>query len=161
MDDLEPNVPYAIIIEGDDIDLPVFENKTIVTPNELTVIDENGQYDFVGTYADLGKNNAIVMEGDYIAGVKAFKKASGGNRIAAYRAYLKHLTDFGAKLVFNFAGRIISGEDGVGEDGGFTDGINQATADSSNSNIYNLQGMRTKKATKGVYIQNGKKIIVK
>ncbi len=160
VDQLESNIPYAIIIEGNDIDLPVFENKTIVEPNELTVADENGQYDFVGTYVDLGKNNAIVMEGDYIAGVKAFKKASGGNRIAAYRAYLKHLTDSGAKLVFNFGGINID-NDLVSEDGGFTDGINQTTVDSANGNIYNLQGMRTKKATKGVYIQNGKKIIVK
>ena len=126
----------------------------------MTVTDENGQYDFIGTYADLGKNNAIVMEGDYIAGVKAFKKASGGNRIAAYRAYLKHLTASGAKLVFNFAGINIE-NDLVSEDGGFTDGINQTSVDSANGNIYNLQGMRTMKATKGVYIQNGKKIIVK
>ncbi|MBQ5511303.1 MAG: hypothetical protein IIT94_09265, partial [Prevotella sp.] len=70
------------------------------------------------------------------------------------------LTDSGAKLVFNFGGINID-NDLVSEDGGFTDGINQATVDSVNGNIYNLQGMRTKKATKGVYIQNGKKIIVK
>ena len=163
VEQLEPNVPYAIIIEGEDVNLPVFENKTIVAPDELTVYDENGQFNFVGTYNDFGRNNTIVLEGDYIAGVNKFNKVNGGNRIAAYRAYFKHLTDSGAKLAFNFAGHVISNnEDLVSEDGGFVDGINQvATSDEAIGKVYNLQGIRIKNVTKGIYIQNGKKFIMK
>ncbi len=37
-----------------------------------------------------------------------------------------------------------------------------ANAEGNNNNaIYNLQGIRVEKATKGIYIQNGKKIVVK
>ncbi|MBO4316461.1 MAG: hypothetical protein J5867_10945, partial [Prevotella sp.] len=157
--DLEANVPYAVIIEGEDISLPVFENKTIVEANDLTVSDDN--FSYVGTYTDFGKNNSVVKNGDYVAGATKFKKATGGNRVAAYRAYFKnHTGNSAAKLAFNFAG-VVMDDDNVSEDGGLLDGINQAAADASNSEIYNLQGICVKKATKGVYIQNGKKVVVK
>ena len=160
VEEMEANVPYAIIIEGEDVTLPVFENKTIVEPNDLTVSDAN--FSFVGTYTDFGRQNSIVKLGDYIAGVTSFKKAAGGNRIAAYRAYFRQETETGAKLVFNFAGHDISNVgDLVSEDGGFVDGINQASVESTNSEVYNLQGIRVKKANKGVYIQNGKKVVIK
>ena len=72
------------------------------------------------------------------------------------------MTETGAKLVFNFAGHDISNVgDLVSEDGGFVDGINQASIESANSEVYNLQGIRVKKANKGVYIQNGKKVVIK
>ena len=160
VEEMEANVPYAIIIEGEDVTLPVFENKTIVEPNDLTV--SNANFSFVGTYTDFGRQNSIVKLGDYIAGVTSFKKASGGNRIAAYRAYFRQETETGAKLVFNFAGHDISNVgDLVSEDGGFVDGINQASVESADSEVYNLQGIRVKKANKGVYIQNGKKVVIK
>ncbi len=160
VEEMEANVPYAIIIEGEDVTLPVFMNKTIVEPNDLTVSDAN--FSFVGTYTDFGKQNSIVKLGDYIAGVTSFKKAAGGNRIAAYRAYFRQESETGAKLVFNFAGHDISNVgDLVSEDGGFVDGINQASVESTNSEVYNLQGIRVKKANKGVYIQNGKKVVIK
>ena len=157
--DLEANVPYAIIIEGDDISLPVFENKTVVEANDLTVSDDN--FSFVGTYTDFGKNNAIVKNGDYVAGASKFKKAAGGNRVAAYRAYFKNHTGNSAVMVaFNFAGIVLE-EKVVSEDGGFVDGIDLNSVNAAESEIYNLQGIRVKKATKGVYIQNGKKVVVK
>ncbi len=157
--DLEANVPYAIIIEGDDISLPVFENKTVVEANDLTVSDDN--FSFVGTYTDFGKNNAIVKNGDYVAGASKFKKAAGGNRVAAYRAYFKNHTGNSAVMVaFNFAGIVLE-EKVVSEDGGFVDGIDLNSVNAAESEIYNLQGSRVKKATKGVYIQNGRKIVMK
>ena len=39
--------------------------------------------------------------------------------------------------------------------------IEEISSDQSDSPIYNIQGMKTKSAKKGVYIQNGKKIVVK
>jgi hypothetical protein len=156
--DLQANVPYAVIIEADDISLPVFENKTVVEADDLTVSDDN--FSFVGTYTDFGKNNAIVKNGDYVAGAAKFKKAAGGNRVAAYRAYFKnHTGNSAAMLAFNFAGINIGSI--VSEDGGFVDGINQANSDATEGAIYNVQGIRVKNATKGVYIQNGRKVVIK
>lgn len=43
-----------------------------------------------------------------------------------------------------------------------TNGINSVNADNANTDaVYNLQGQRVEKAVKGIYIQNGKKHIVK
>ena len=54
-------------------------------------------------------------------------------------------------------------ENVVSEDGGFPDGIEEveeAVAD-FNAPFYNLNGMRVIKPTKGVYIQKGKKVVVR
>ena len=40
-------------------------------------------------------------------------------------------------------------------------GINEIATDAEDSPIYNLQGIKTKTAKKGVYIQNGRKVVVK
>lgn len=49
----------------------------------------------------------------------------------------------------------------VSEDGGFPDGINEVKANESKMEIYNLNGMRVNSLRKGIYIINGKKVIVK
>ena len=77
-----------------------------------------------------------------------FKKSSGGT-LAAGKAYL-----------------VMSGtsapELGVDFEGGIT-GINTVKGSefNSNDNIYNLNGQRVANPTKGLYIVNGKKVIVK
>ena len=53
------------------------------------------------------------------------------------------------------------GEDVVSEDGGFPDGIQEVTNDSGDKVFYNLNGIRVNTPSKGVYILNGKKVIVK
>lgn len=52
-------------------------------------------------------------------------------------------------------------DDVVSDDGGFADGINNVEQDGNNAKIYNLNGQRVNNAKKGVYIKNGKKVIIK
>lgn len=52
-------------------------------------------------------------------------------------------------------------DDMVSEDGGFADGINNVEQDDINAKIYNLNGQRVNNAQKGIYIKNGKKVIIK
>ena len=54
-------------------------------------------------------------------------------------------------------------EEPQAEEGVFAEatGIDEMKAESSNAPIYNLQGVQVKEATIGVFIQNGKKYIVK
>lgn len=149
---LKANVPYAVMLtqeEGENAQPLAFENKEVAPAGNLTVADAN--YSFVGTYADFGKQNDIVKEGDYIAGANAFKKAKGGNRIAAYRAYMKKAAEVpeGAKIAFNFDGNIVDGIEAV------------EIMNNLSGNIYNLNGQKMEKAQKGINIINGKKVIVK
>lgn len=52
-------------------------------------------------------------------------------------------------------------DDMVSEDGGFVDGINNIEQNGNNAMIYNLNGQRVNNAQKGIYIKNGKKVIIK
>ena len=149
--DLEANVPYVVIIDADDISLPIFENKEVTPSDNLTVEDENGNYDFVGTYTCWTKNeNSPIVHGDYIAGEKAFKKAKGGNGLKAYRAYLKRNGEYDpANVSFNFNGEVITGIEAV------------ELLDRMSGEYYNLNGQRVGTPQHGIYIKNGKKIVVK
>jgi hypothetical protein len=148
VESLSANVPYAVMMAADATETLSFVNKEVVPAEELIVEDEN--FSFVGTYTDIAKGNDVVKSGDYVAGAQAFKKAKGGNRIAAYRAYLKKAEGAPeAKIAFNFDGTIVDGIEAV-------EILNKLSG-----NIYNLNGQKLQKAQKGVNIINGKKVLVK
>ena len=108
---LQANTPYAVFVAADTEDL-TFGTKNIDPAEDLTVTDNNGKFDFVGTYTDLAKGNDVVDERDYVADAKGFKKAKYDNRVAAYRAYLKKTGLFQTdKVAFNFGGMIVDTED--------------------------------------------------
>lgn len=52
-------------------------------------------------------------------------------------------------------------ENMVSEDGGFPDGIEEVMQSESNGDFYNLNGIKVATPTKGVYILNGRKVVVK
>lgn len=82
------------------------------------------------------------------------KKAPTGNTMPYFSAYLK-LNSANQAKEFSFS---------FYDDDTFTTGIEGVSADErTNDNLpyYNLNGMRVDKPTKGVYIQNGKKLIIK
>ena len=147
---LQANVPYVVVAEADQTENLSFGTKNIAPAEDLTTEDTNRTFDFVGTYINLAKGNDIVKAGDMVAGEKEFKKAAGGNRIAAYRAYLKKVsTTDDVNVAFNFNGEIVNGIEAV-------EILNRMSGD-----IYNLNGQKVNRTQKGVYIINGKKVIVK
>lgn len=82
----------------------------------------------------------------------------GSTYVSPFRAYFIPITEDGndqqLTIVSNFSPNPIS------EDGGFPDGINEIVQDSkTNNKIYNLNGVRVKNLSKGIYIINGKKVI--
>ena len=106
-------------------------------------------FDFVGFY---GAETSPIVAGDYILTGGKVQKAAGGNAIMAYRAYFKANGTAPAK-----AAQFVV-------DGDVVTGINAAALVSNESNaaVYNLNGVRVSgNLQKGVYIQNGKKVVVK
>lgn len=146
---LQANTPYAVFLAEAQTENLTFGTKNIAPAEDLTVVDNNGEFDFVGTYADLVKGNEVVLPGDYVAGATKFNKAKGGNRVAAYRAYLKKVGASEAKIAFNFGGAIVDGIEAV------------ELLNNLSGNIYNLNGQKLQKAQKGINIINGKKVLVK
>ncbi len=114
---------------------------------------KNDGNDFVGVETDIeslatetdGHTNYILNNVD---GVIGFYKAAG-NSVAAGKAYLQVLTTAAnaksLKIVF-------------GDTTGISEINNTAKADGA---YYSISGVRVANPTKGLYIQNGKKVIVK
>ena len=75
-----------------------------------------------------------------------FKKSSGVGTLAAGKAYLD-LTGLASELTVDFGG---------------TTGVNEVKSQmNANGEVYNLNGQRVAQPTKGLYIVNGKKVVMK
>ena len=142
---LSANTPYAIFADAD-FAIESFENKTVEEPTDLTVSDP--EYSFVGTYTAYEKGESPIVDGDFIADVDEFTRANGGNKIRAYRAYLKKVGTSDASVSIAFDDVVV---DGI-ESARLLNGM-------SGDTIYNLNGQKVTRTQKGVYIINGKKVL--
>ena len=117
-----------------------FEGVQIVAPTEgVKVAGTN--VDFVGVYAP-----ATVEAGDYFVGNGAIYKSAGSTSIKAFRAYIDAKEGVEAKMFIDGLETSINAINGVEAEQGA---------------IFNLAGQRVQKAQKGIYVINGKKVLVK
>ena len=116
-------------------------NNAVVMPVAQPVVGFS-HYDFVGTYATDEIDNAYVLDALGTSFVK------GNATVSPFNAYLKSKTSAGSR-----ASRIVISGDPV------TTGINTLQTDDNGKNLYNLMGIKTMGAQKGIYIKNGKKAI--
>lgn len=103
-------------------------------------------FDFVGTYAA----STTIAEGDYFISSDKLYKSKGNTSIKGTRAYLK-LKDnapSSARITNIF----------FGDDATVIGGVKVA---GDSGKIYNLNGQEVKSTRKGIFIQGGKKIVVK
>lgn len=144
MENLEIKANTPVLIKPTDESLQggeIFFNAFMIKTGEAKVEGKN--FDFVGTYAP-----ATIVEGDYfISGDKLYKSA-GATNIKGTRAYLKAKGDTSGEVKL------------------FIDGLETAISEingdaAEQGAIYNLAGQRVEKAQKGIYIVNGKKVVVK
>lgn len=120
----------------------VFEDRTIST-SEAKAGGVN--FDFVGTY----KASIKIEEGNYfISDNKLWKAEANKTTIKGTRAYLK------AKSA---EARIAEFSIGESE----TTGISTIATQKANNAAYDMQGRRVETLKKGVYVVNGKKVVVK
>lgn len=150
VDNVDANTPILVEMEDTYAEAAelTFANKYV---KELGEDENNNQY-FVGTYAP------ISGEGLYgIADGGTFKKGSGQSAIGAFHAYL-NLPSEKSSVKVNYSNG--------------SSGIQDVLGDNANgtSNVYNVSGVKVGEAqgaklpsglAKGIYIVNGKKIIVK
>lgn len=138
--------------------LGTVENPVILSANALEDVsftaegNDNIKYTFKGTYAattDLTNVNFALING-----MKFYyhTAASGLSSSAkAFRAYFENESTEpnAARVSFKFGDEVVTGIDMV-----------ESTTANSDA-IYNLSGQRVTKAQKGLYIKNGKKVIIK
>ncbi len=148
---LKAGSPYVLYVETaaeangnfkfEGVDITATEPTTEEIGNPVT-----GFSKFVATYAPM---EAGTMTGKYgvVPSTGKIQKGSAKASMKGFRAYFELAADANARM-------IIDGED--------VTAISSIITDAENGNaIYNLNGQRVNAATKGVYIINGKKMIVK
>ncbi len=144
---LESGMPYVLYVETAAEANGNFNFKGVdITTTEPAAVEFNSAK-FVATYAPMA---AGTMTGKYgvVPSTGKIQKGSANATMKGFRAY------FELPAGANGARMIIDGED--------VTAISSIITDAENGNaIYNLNGQRVNAATKGVYIINGKKMIIK
>ena len=120
-----------------------FNGVQVVAPTEGAIVPGTNA-NFIGVFGPL-----TIGEGHFFVGNGAIYKSAGTTNIKAFRAYV-HLVN----------------PDVTSEVKMFVDGLETAISEinddaSVNGTIYNIAGQRVNKAQKGIYIVNGKKVLVK
>ena len=159
--ELKAGTPYIIKWEsGDDIMDPVFTGVTIDATDRSYDNGQSGddRVRFLGTYKNLtfdASDYSILMMG----GENNLYTPTTGANIGAQRAYFK-IGEDGAKA----STRITSYNIGFGDGGttGIVD-MKHETINIKNDTWFSLDGRRLqgKPTQKGVYINNGKKVVIK
>ena len=142
---IEANVPVLIGEATASTDVKTF-NNVMLKSGEAKV--EGTYFDFVGTYAA----NTVIPAEDYFVGKGAIYKSAGATNIKAFRAYIHDKTENGSNVKFLVNGEEFNLPTAISE-------INDNATE--NGTVYNLAGQRVNKAQKGLYIVNGKKVIIK
>lgn len=139
---ISANVP--VLVKATQASLEqTFNGVQVVAPTEGAIVPGTNA-NFIGVFGPL-----TIGEGHFFVGNGAIYKSAGTTKIKAFRAYV-HLVN----------------PDVTSEVKMFVDGLETAISEinddaSVNGTIYNIAGQRVNKAQKGIYIVNGKKVLVK
>ena len=154
---LAANTPYLFKADAKKSLVEVeIEARTFVAADAAQVATAGTDYNFVGTYTPYEKNgvgNPIVIGTDYVLGADDnFHLTTTQNALKAFRAYIQanEASPVNPVKALNIC---IDGETTAIES------LNGETM--TDGAIYNMAGQRVNKAVKGLYIVNGKKILVK
>ena len=157
---LEAGVPYIIKWDsGEDIVNPLFRNVTIKksTEEERTITKADGNVKFIGYY-DAFDITATDNDIYYMTAGNKLAHTAIDRTLKACRAYFQ----FSEAAV---AASELDVEFDFGNDiNGNTTGISSLTPSPSpkgEGSVYNLAGQRVTNPTKGLYIVNGRKVVIK
>ena len=141
---ISPNVPVLLKTSTAGTSYTI-EGRTIVAGTPTAT---GTNFDFFGTTAA----STTIDAGDYFISADKLYTSTGATTIKGLRAYLKTTEQApeGARII-NFS-----------IDGNETTAIeNVAEGTITTGKVYNLQGQEVKSAQKGIFIQNGKKVVIK
>jgi len=135
--------PFLVKFDQDLVN-PFFESVTLQCEPAETM--ENGDYAFVGTYSPyemaLDKTERFLGDGDNLYYPES--SDDNANKLRGMRAFFRVPADSNVNI------SIID-----------SDGIEEITVSSNDGAWYSLSGQRVAKPQHGIYIHNGKKVVVK
>ena len=137
----------AYVFKSNDDDDITF-NKTGTEDNLTTPVSGNS---LVGVF----NSSATVDGSSYLLSNGTWYKGGSSNTVENYRAYLTLIP--AKKLTTPPTSRCVA----MSFYGDETTGIETAQATQSSDAIYTLSGVQVKQPTRGIYVKNGKKYVVK
>ena len=123
---------------------------TIITEDVADA--DYGLVKYYAATAGTGDESMLYLGKGKTSGKAGFYKLGVGTTSNGFKAYLNNSTELGGAkegLELEFAG--VTG----------IENMEHGTLNMENGAVYNLQGQRVNKAQKGVFIQNGKKVVLK
>ncbi|MGM9714291.1 MAG: hypothetical protein ACI3Y5_09315, partial [Prevotella sp.] len=140
--------------------------KATVEKNFQLGASTDGQMRMAGTYVSLTKTDNVnpIPAGSYVlSGGHWYYAVNGVNKVSGLRGWIETKAETGSKnLIFNIDG-VDEEEVSTGIDGIYVDGV-QTNTSAPKSGIYSISGQKmsgTASLPKGLYIVNGRKMIVK
>ena len=134
-------------------DIESFTADDVTLANAVTDVSKTDNYDTSGKMTGTLVKSTIPADGLFVSGDK-FWYSTGQTAVKAFRcwfdlgAVLNKETDFGAPAYFVFEDNTT----GIGD-------VKRETI--TDDRYYNLKGQQVENPTKGLYIKNGKKVVVK
>ena len=152
VDELEAGVPYIILWnEGENIVDPTFKNVTIANvtnPCEFA----SGEVKFIGYYDAFDITTPANDDIYYMKANNTLAHTGKPRTLKAFRAYFQ----FGENVMQNARTFVLDFGDGSQ-----ATSISSLPADMLEGDWYTVSGMKVETLKKGIYISNGKKVVVK
>ncbi len=152
VDELEAGVPYIILWnEGENIVDPTFKNVTIANvtnPCEFA----SGEVKFIGYYDAFDITTPANDDIYYMKADNTLAHTGKPRTLKAFRAYFQ----FGENVMQNARTFVLDFGDGSQ-----ATSISSLPADMLEGDWYTVSGMKVETLKKGIYISNGKKVVVK
>lgn len=126
----------------------VFGGENVTINKSVPTVVETEHFKFVGTYV-----GATGLENAYVLNEAGESFVSGSTEVQPFNAYIqkKDGTSAGARINISFGDDFVTAIKGVRSVGN----------ESSDCSTYDIQGRKVENPTKGIYIVNGKKVVVK
>ena len=156
---LEANYPYLIRAKEAGEKSIVVTDATLYTTekNSIDCSSVREKFTFTGTYSAISSDALVPGEGYYTLIDGEWQPVTEDLTLGAFRFYLKVDNRNGDTMVTNTIRMRVVGDD----DDNTTDIENSEIRKEKSEIIYDLQGRRVENLAKGIYIINGKKIMIK
>ena len=158
---LEANYPYLIRAKEAGRKMIMLTDATlyVTEENSIDCSSVREKFTFTGTYSLMTSDALIPGEGYYTLIDGEWQSVTEETTLGAFRFYLKVDSRNSHAMMARTIRMRIVGENGSDDD---ATGIENSQLTIQNSQfIYDLQGRRVENPTKGIYIVNGKKTVIK
>lgn len=139
----EANVPFLMRSKDGATEISL-NNVEVAAASATNAVASEAK--LIGTYSELTIDNSAK---NYVLVNNKIRPVGSNVKVAPYRAYIQVDQPGEARALSFFI------------DGETTTAIEGISVENERGDIYNLNGQRVNKAQKGLYIQNGKKVVLK